>query len=66
MYRLMNLWTWLDSLLEYRLLGYPLYYPALVLAAILALVAARMIWRELKPAPASPSSNPSSAKPEKS
>jgi hypothetical protein len=48
----------LDSFLEHRLLGFPLYYPVLVLAAILAVVAARMLWRELKPAPASPASTP--------
>jgi hypothetical protein len=56
----------LDSLLEYRLLGFPLYYPALALAAILAVVTARWLWRELKPAAAPPSSNPSSDKKEKS
>jgi hypothetical protein len=56
----------LDSLLEHRLFGFPLYYPALVLAAILAVVAARMLWRELKPAPTAAASNPQSGNNEKS
>jgi hypothetical protein len=66
MYLLINLLDWLESLLEHRLLGCPLYYPVAGLATILALVIARMIWQELKPAPGLPGSNPSSSKPEKS
>jgi hypothetical protein len=62
----MFLLAWLDSLLEHRLLGYPLYYPVPALAAILALVAARRLWRELKPALASANSNPPSGKKERS
>jgi len=56
----------LDSLLEHRLLGFPLYYPVAALAPILALVAARRLWRELKPAPPSANSNPPSGKKERS